>query len=84
MTRSVPLAILLCLQACLLFAALDLLPVWTDELFTLQTVAHPVREIIPIVRQDIHPPLYFVLLHNWAKLPLPWTGVAALRAFSCV
>jgi hypothetical protein len=83
LTRA-PLAILLCLQAVLLFSALDLLPVWGDELFTLNTVAHPVREIIPIVRWDIHPPLYFVLLHNWAKLPLPWTGVAALRAFSCV
>jgi hypothetical protein len=71
-------------QACLLFSALNLLPVWGDELFTQNTVAHPVREIIPIVRVDIHPPLYFVLLHNWAKLPLPWTGVAALRAFSCV
>ncbi len=84
MTRSVPLAILLCLQACLLFAVLDLLPVWTDEMHTSDIVAHPVREIFPILERDMHPPLYFVLLHNWAKLPLPWTGVAALRAFSCV
>jgi uncharacterized membrane protein len=48
------------------------------------TVPHPVREIIPIVQRDIHPPLYFVLLHQWAKLPLPFTSVAALRAFSAV
>jgi hypothetical protein len=82
--RSVPLAIVLCVQACLLFSALDLLPVWTDELFTLTAVAHPVSEIIPIVQRDIHPPLYFVLLRQWTKLPLPWIGIAALRAFSAV
>ncbi len=82
MSRSLPLALILCLEGCLLFSALNLLPAWTDELFTVETVAHPVREILPIVQQDIHPPLYFVCLTGWRKLPLPWTGVAALRAFS--
>jgi len=82
--RSVPIAAVLCVQACLLLCALDLLPIWTDELFTLRTVAHPVHEIIPIVQRDIHPPLYFILLRGWAKLPLPWTGLAGLRAFSAV
>jgi uncharacterized membrane protein len=76
--------VVLCVQACLLFGALDLLPVWADELFTLRTVAHPVDEIVPIVQRDIHPPLYFILLHGWTKLPLPWTGIAVLRAFSAV
>lgn len=84
MIRRAPIAIVLCVQACLLFSALDLLPVWTDELFTIRAVAHPVREIIPIVQRDVHPPLYFVLLRGWQKLPLPWTGVAALRAFSAL
>lgn len=79
-----PLALLLCVQACLLFRALDLLPVWSDEAFTLKTVALPVHEIIPIVQRDIHPPLYFILLREWRKLPLPWTGIAALRAFSAL
>jgi hypothetical protein len=82
--RSLPLAVVLCFEACLLFPALDLLPVWTDELFTVSAVAHPTREIIPIVQRDIHPPLYFVLLRLWTKLPLPWIGIAALRAFSAV
>jgi hypothetical protein len=82
--RSLPLAVVLCFEACLLFPALDLLPVWTDELFTVSAVAHPTREIIPIVQRDIHPPLYFVLLRQWTKLPLPWIGIAALRAFSAV
>jgi hypothetical protein len=82
LARSVPLVALLCLQTCLLFHALDLLPVWGDELFTLKLAPHPVRDIIPIAQQDVHPPLYYLLLHAWQKLPLPWTGIAALRAFS--
>jgi len=81
-TRFTPLAVLLCLQAVLLFSALDLLPVWGDELLTMNVVAHSVPEIVPIVQRDIHPPLYYVLLHYWQNLPLPWTGVAVLRAFS--
>ncbi len=84
MIRRYPIVVVLCVQACLLFCALDLLPIWTDELFTLKTVAHPVREIIPIVQRDIHPPFYYVLLHAWAQLPLPWQGLNALRAFSAV
>ena len=84
MTRSAPLVVVLCLQAILLFSALDLLPIWTDELFTVTTVAHPIREIIPIVQRDIHPPLYYILLREWGELPLPFVGVAALRAFSAL
>ena len=84
MTRSAPIALALVLQACLLFCALDLLPIWTDELFTQQTVAHPVSEIIPIVQRDIHPPLYYILLHSWGDLPLPCTGIVRLRAFSAL
>ena len=66
----------------MLFYSLQLLPVWTDELSTLTTVAHPVREIIPIVQQDTHPPLYYILLRGWTKVPQPWSGIASLRAFS--
>jgi uncharacterized membrane protein len=83
-TRSAPLLIVLCLQASLLFFDLNLLPIWGDELFTLKTAEHPVREIVSIVQQDIHPPLYFLLLHQWEKLPLPWKGVGALRGFSAL
>jgi uncharacterized membrane protein len=83
LTLRIPFAILL-LQACLLFSALDLLPAWSDEAFTLKTVAHPVREIIPIVQRDIHPPLYYLLARQWQRLPLPWTGLPALRALSAL
>lgn len=84
MTRSAPLAVVLCLQAVLLFFALGLLPSWGDELSTAHTAARPVGAIITHVEHDIHPPLYFILLHYWIKLPLPWTGMAAMRAFSAV
>jgi hypothetical protein len=62
-----------------LFTALNLLPVWTDELFTLQTVAKDAPAIVEAVRHDIHPPLYYLLAHMW-----PWHGIAGLRAFSAV
>ncbi|HEY1340282.1 MAG TPA: hypothetical protein VGF59_22375 [Bryobacteraceae bacterium] len=79
-----PLIAALCIQALLLFYRLDLLPVWGDEAFTLQVAPRPLGEIVGMVQRDIHPPLYYFLLHWWSWLPLPWTGVAALRAFSCV
>src|SRR5579871_2602198 len=77
-----PLALLA--QAFLLFHHLDLLDAWGDEIFTLNVVARPIPEIVPILQNDIHPPLYFFLVHAWRQLPLPWTGIAALRAFSAV
>jgi len=83
-TRSAPLAVVLCLQAVLLFSALRLLPVWSDELSTMHTEERPVGAIITRVEGDIHPPLYFILLHYWIKLPLPWNGIAAMRAFSAM
>jgi uncharacterized membrane protein len=84
LNQRIPIAVVLCLQACLLVWALDLLPVWTDELFTLRTVSQPVPQIVATVQHDIHPPLYYLLLHEWTRLPLPWKGVAALRAFSAL
>jgi hypothetical protein len=51
-------------------------------LFTIRTVAQPAPAIVASVQHDIHPPLYYLLLHEWAKLPMPWKGVAILRAFS--
>jgi len=81
-TRSAPLVAVLCLQAALLFSALGLLPVWSDELSTMHTVARPTGAIITRVEGDIHPPLYFLLLHYWIRLPLPGTSIAVMRAFS--
>jgi len=82
--RFAPLGMVLCLQAILLFWRLDLLSMWMDERFTYLVAAHSFGEIIGMVQRDIHPPLYFVLLHAWTRLPLPWQGIAALRAFSAL
>ena len=79
-----PLLAVLAAQALLLFPRLDLLDIWGDELFTLNTVSHSLREIVPILQNDVHPPLYYFLLHEWVRLPLPWTRLSALRAFSGV
>jgi hypothetical protein len=82
--RLPPLAVILPIQALLLFWNLNLLPGWTDEMFTLHVAARPVAGILASVARDIHPPLYFLMVHLWVKLPLPWEGIDALRAFSAL
>jgi hypothetical protein len=76
--------VLLCLilQAALLFYRLDLLPVWGDELFTLETSALPPAAIVERVRNDIHPPLYYFLVHYWIALPWSAATLITVRAFS--
>jgi hypothetical protein len=70
---------LLCVQAVLLFSALGLLPMWTDEWFTMQWVPQPPGAIVEAVAHDNHPPLYFFLAHAW-----PWHSLEGLRAFSAL
>ncbi len=65
-----PLRWLLPLQAVLLLAHLNLLPIWGDEQFTLEVVALPWSEIGDALAADIHPPLYFALLKVWMSFAL--------------
>lgn len=74
-----PLGAVLAAQAALLFSNLALLPVWMDELFTLRTAALGVERMLPVLQADIHPPLYYLLLHVW-----PWGTTEGMRAFSGV
>jgi hypothetical protein len=76
------LPVCLFVQAALLFARLDLLPVWGDEQFTLDTSVQPLSQIAGVVRGDIHPPLYYFLVHFW--LHAPWVAplIVKARAFS--
>ena len=69
----------LSLQSVLLFSHLSLLPIWTDELFTFEVVGKAVPEMLQVLQRDIHPPLYFLLLHIW-----PWNSIEGLRAFSAL
>jgi len=74
----------LIVQAALLFWRLDLLPAWGDEYFTLDTSRQPLAKIAAIVRGDIHPPLYYIVVHYWMQLPGPASLLVKARAFSGV
>ncbi|HEY4930977.1 MAG TPA: hypothetical protein VII23_05355 [Terriglobales bacterium] len=52
------------LQCVLYGLNLKLLPMWGDETFTVDRGAETPVRIIETVREDIHPPLYF-LLARW-------------------
>src|SRR5262249_13095757 len=75
-----PLLWALPLQATLLLWSLDLLDPWGDEWFTLKTISQPVSQLVSTVAENIHPPLYFVLLHYWVQLPWTLSLVASTRA----
>jgi uncharacterized membrane protein len=72
----------LAIQLALLVFRLDLLPAWTDEYSTLETAPRSLSEIAAWARGDVHPPLYFFLLHFWYRLPLPGSPLTRLRAVS--
>ena len=77
-----PLVWALPLQAFLLLSNLDLLDPWGDEWFDITAVSQPVSQVISAVAGNIHPPLYFVLLHYWIQLPWTLSPVASMRAMS--
>ncbi len=76
--------IALLLQALLVFPRLDLLPMWGDERYTLQTSAQSPSGILAALRVDVHPPLYYFLVKGWLKLPLPASELARARALSAL
>ncbi len=39
--------------------------IWHDEGFTMMLVRMPVAQIIARTARDVHPPLYYLLLHYW-------------------
>ena len=82
--RRNPLLWALPLQALLLLSNLDLLDPWGDEWFTLNTVPQPVSQVLSTVAGNIHPPLYFVLLHYSIQLPWTLSPTASVRAMSAV
>jgi hypothetical protein len=79
-----PLVWALPLQALLLLWNLDFLDPWGDEWFTIVTVPKPVNQVVSAVAGNVHPPLYFVLLHYWIQLPWTLSPVASMRAMSAV
>src|SRR5262249_21329028 len=57
---------------------------WGDEWFGLTTASQTVSQVLSAVAQNIHPPLYFVLLHYWNQLPWTLSPLASMRAMSAV
>ena len=82
--RTRTLLLFVILQCVLYGINLNLLPMWGDEAFTVVTVAETPARIIEIVRDDIHPPLYFLLAHWWNRLPIGSDPLLRLRALSVI
>lgn len=74
----------LAVQAGLLFYRLDLLPIWGDEFGTLRLSAMPLRQIPGNLTDDVHPPLYYFLVHIWLQMPWFGSALAGARALSAV
>lgn len=58
---------------------LNAMSVWSDEAFSYQFASRPLGQMIPLLQMDVHPPLYFLLLHVWMYLG---SGAAWLRGLS--
>jgi hypothetical protein len=59
---------------------LDFQPLWWDEGYSVWFATHPLEQMAALTALDIHPPLYYALLHGWIG-PLG-AGPVALRLFS--
>jgi hypothetical protein len=70
-------------QAAILAPRIGLLPVWGDEQFTLTIVRVPISRMLDLLRQDVHPPLYFLFLKLWVWImPWPATLIGKVRLAS--
>jgi len=56
-------------------------PLWADEGYSLYFATEPLGRMLWLTANDIHPPLYYALLHSWTAA-LATTDPALLRLFS--
>jgi uncharacterized membrane protein len=61
-------------------ARLSFQPLWWDEGYSVWFATHPLAQMAALTAQDIHPPLYYALLHGWTSLL--GASPAALRLLS--
>ena len=61
---------------------LDLQVVWYDEAFSVWLARMPIDRAIYFTAQDVHPPLYYLLLHAW--MTGFGDGVVAIRSLNVV
>ena len=64
------------------FYGLDLQSLWNDEGTSVALAQRSLSTIAEQAAQDIHPPLYYFLLHGWIKLA--GTSEAAVRSLSAL
>jgi hypothetical protein len=77
-----PLTVCLAVQVFLFSFRLDVLSMWSDEWGSLRVVQQSVPAILRFMAVDIHPPLYFLMLHFWLKLPLGGDPAVRMRLLS--
>ncbi len=56
-------------------------PLWADEGYSAYFASEPLGRMLQLTAHDIHPPLYYALLHGWLQL-LQSTTPLVLRTFS--
>lgn len=47
---------------------LDWQPLWWDEGYSVYFATEPLARMLALTARDIHPPLYYLLLHGWIQL----------------
>lgn len=82
--RRHPLAAFLPLQAMLYLWNLALLSPWMDEAGTLIMVGRPLAELMRFAAADVHPPLYYLALYGWQRIPLGLDWAVQARALSVI
>jgi len=82
--RARTLLVFVVLQLLLYGINLKLLPMWGDETSTVEKALETPARIVQIAREDIHPPLYFLLAHWWNHIPIGSDPLLRVRALSAL
>ena len=80
--RRHPLAAFLPLQMLIYCWNLGLLSPWGDEAGTLLAMRGSLTGLIQFAANDVHPPLYYLLLYSWLKIPLGLDWAVQARLLS--
>ncbi|MBW3094203.1 glycosyltransferase family 39 protein [Bifidobacterium sp. 64T4] len=71
-----------CLAALISFALGFGRSVWFDEGYTIIVLDQPFDRMMALLKVDVHPPLYYLLLRGWTGIF--GSSVTAMRAMSCL
>jgi hypothetical protein len=83
-TRRLPISAFLLLQATISLWNLGQLSSWMDEAYTLRITRQSPAAVVQIAAHDIHPPLFYLLLWSWQRLPLPLDEVVKARLLTVI